>query len=194
MASNAIEMEIELADMDMDGSMDLVVLLSESLAPSPHSVRVFLNDGDALFTPVSTQELPARIRRLRVDDLDRDGILDVVASSEAPGTSFETSVTVLVGVGDGQLGAPQSHDSPIVGEMSLHDVDLDGVLDVVLGGGGLVAVFRGVGDGGLEPDQLYSGGGPGLLVGDLDGDGMPDVMVGLSSFSPSRLVPSQLLE
>ena len=54
------------------------------------------------------------------------------------------------------------------------DLNGDGKLDLV---GCCVAVLLGQGDGTFEPPVIYPSGGFSVAVGDINGDGIPDVII-----------------
>jgi FG-GAP-like repeat/Bacterial pre-peptidase C-terminal domain/FG-GAP repeat len=115
-------------------------------------------------------------------DINNDGNLDMV-----DGSSFGSYLTVWLGNGDGSFGAAGSFGSGsnTPQQIALSDLNGDGDLDVVaanyfggLFGSGSVTVMLGHGDGTFDPPVGYSAGvyNVGLAIGDVDGDGKPDIV------------------
>jgi hypothetical protein len=112
-------------------------------------------------------------------DLDGDGLIDLAAANEQ-----DNSITVLINRGDGTFRHVTPNfgtgDYPTGGTIA--DMNGDGVPDVVTANyhGDSVSVLLGVGDGTFLAASTYptvaGGATSNLAVGDLDGDGFPDVI------------------
>jgi hypothetical protein len=129
-----------------------------------------------------------------VGDFDGDGFDDLVVSApdELAGSGMTGEVRLYAG-SPGGLGAPTlvPNQSNSWGRALAagDDVDGDGYEDLLVGGLGHVAIFRG-GASGLDPTPWWSAtgtaGGWGLsaaFIGDVNGDGWTDVAVGAASDS-----------
>jgi hypothetical protein len=149
------------------------------------TVSIFLSNGDGTFTqpvgsPVNVIQSGQYVNAIVAGDFNRDGNLDVAV--QVSGT-----IVVLTGSGDGKfsIGAPillpSGHPALV---LAVADLNQDGYLDLAVGAGGdtsaLVAML-GNGDGTFNTASgipTMIGKGPSsVVVGDFNGDGIPDVAV-----------------
>ena len=167
--STSAQSAAALADFNGDGKLDLVHALS-STAP----FAILVGDGAGNFAapvPVGTGYAAG----VAVGDLDGNGEQDVVTADPWTGT-----VSVHRGTGDGTFRAAQTSGAVASnGAVTLADLNGDGTLDVVTGGGAL-SVSLGNGDGTLRLPMQFDAGGGGLAADDFDLDGRPDVAAGNS--------------
>lgn len=121
-----------------------------------------------------------------VGDLNGDGKPDVVVVDSSSGT-----VVVLLGDGTGGLGPPTAYPTgaSATAAVAIADLNGDGKLDVVTANrvpgldflfeNGTVSVLLGDGTGGLGAPAIFgigAAGVSGIAIGDLNGDGKPDVV------------------
>ncbi len=179
-------LSVAVADMNDDGRPDLLVA-----GATKGAVAVLLGNGDGTFQAATTYFTGGTYPySLKVADLNGDGKLDLVAANSWSGT-----VGVLLGNGDGTFRtavAYSSGDKANVAQISsvaVADVNGDGPPDLVLttqsmgangNNGGAVSVLFGYGDGTFQLASEYASGGYqtlGVAVGDVNGDGRPDLLL-----------------
>jgi hypothetical protein len=165
---------IVAADLDGDGAIDLFV-------PHRDGGRnlVFWNDGTGTFTapPMAIGPAQSAIRAAAAADIDADGTMDLVVGDE------RTGLFAYLGAGGRTFAAPQtlgmSAGSPYA--IATADLNRDGTLDIVVGNDkapGSLLFNQGKGKR-LEfvTASWNDGKGAvyGVAIGDLDGDGWPDI-------------------
>jgi hypothetical protein len=164
---------VAIGDLNRDGHPDLAVSDRES-----RSVSILLGDGMGGFSTRTDYAMGTNPSNVALGDLNADGRLDLVV---ALGYSM---VAVLLGNGDGTFGATQEFQTgggPAF--VALGDVNGDGRLDFVTanagGNGNTVSVLHGRGDGFIVRHiEFVTGERPlGVAIGDLNGDGRPDLAV-----------------
>jgi len=171
---------LDVGDTDGDGDADLVIVGSDAVVVLP-------GDGRGGFRSPHRTALPegSEPHLVALGDLDGDGTLDAAVTSHD-----SNAVTLLRGNSHGRF-APfpasplptGSPDPPHNHGLALADLDGDGHLDLLFGNqdAGSIAVLLGDGHVAFKP-------APGLpvavgrrpypfAVGDLDGDGAPDLAV-----------------
>ncbi len=166
---------LAVGDVNADGYVDVVIKKSFGV----QGVYVSFGAPDGDFTAGPLNELLPQVASFELMDVDDDCDLDlVVASGNTPAQA--TTFTVMLNDGDGTL-VPM-HEYWLAGTQGAYatartDIDLDGRLDIVISTRGAASVFRGNGNGSFEPGVSYGSGSgiEGLALGDLDGDGAPDV-------------------
>jgi FG-GAP-like repeat/FG-GAP repeat len=175
---------IDAADLDGDGDLD-IVLTEEETCPfvEPH-IFIFRNDGNQNFVRMIDIVLPGRTPNgLALADVTGDGKIDII-------TSLPDGMGVLPGNGNLTFGAPIiSTTAPYKFKMT--DFNHDGLLDAGMilqqdsFGTELIATALGNGNGTFQAVRTQTGSSvfenlrisDDIDVGDIDGDGTPDVVV-----------------
>lgn len=161
---------------DADPHLDLAVATA-----SPGAVVILLGDGTGAFAADSTVGVGEAPRALDVGDLDGDGSDDLVVANQR-----SDSASVLLNDGRGRFPAATAYDvGAFPAAVSIGDLDADGRADLVsadgfgsAGAGGGVSVLFGTGGGAFAPAQssVVSSGPAGVVLRDLQGDGLPDAV------------------
>ncbi len=129
-------------DLNKDGNADLVSINSNAVQSS---VTVFLGKDDGSYQPGVDYALPGANAQYGVlDDLNGDGILDLLVSSDSPTFAF----SIFIGNGDGTFQPPQTF-TPTITNLQYRDafitadVNGDGTEDIVTARGQVFLGKRG---------------------------------------------------
>jgi hypothetical protein len=178
-----------LRDFNGDGRLDIAETNN-----STRSVGVLLAQAGGGYAPVVTYatQSPSTPFGLASGDVTGDGRPDLVVANYISGSPTTTgTVSVLPGQAGGTFGSATLVNvggSPL--NVALGDVTGDGRLDLVTsifsGGGRVVSVVPGLGNGSFGTPAFYGGGSNstlanqqsyGVALDDLDGDGRLDIAV-----------------
>ena len=174
---------LAVGDVDGDGDIDLVVGNGDDYYAYGRQNRLYLNDGNGVFSDVTSSRLPAvqdLTHDLALGDVDGDGDLDlVVANSYSPNRLYlNDGAGVFTDVTAAQM-PPTFHARSI----RFGDVDADGDLDLVVGNWGQNQLLRNGGSGifqdvtasCLPTDSDFT---QAIDLGDVDADGDLDLVIG----------------
>jgi FG-GAP-like repeat len=169
---------VAAGDLDDDGHVDLAVGALDG------RVQLRFGVGNGSFVEPIASSVEGEVSRILPSDLDGDGATDLVVISD-----YEAAFGVLLNQGGGAFEeAAYFGENLNVTGVGLADLDLDGADDVLLAhytgsaDEDALYVYRNLGGTFTLMQVLPTADYPGqLVVGDLNGDGAPDVALGLNS-------------
>ena len=177
---------VAVGDFSGDGKPDFAVI------NVLYDLDVFVNQGDGTFGSFVHHEAPASSVVMATGDFNRDGHPDLAVTRQGG------AIDILFGDGNGGFAAPIAYATRAnVDSIAVTDLNGDGYPDIVVtnaewagtcpGSGlvchptglaaGTVNVFINQGDGTFAPQVSYAAGNgtASVAVGDLNGDGAPDI-------------------
>jgi hypothetical protein len=165
--------DLAVGDFNGDGKEDVVGTNGTS-----NAVEVLLGNGNGSFVAPTTITFGSSPDAVAVADVNGDGKPDLAVVN-----LYGTTVSILLGNGDGTFGTPTLYT---VGQdptdVAAADLNNDGHPDLVVSNTGSstghVDVLLNHGDGTFAKAKGYASSSPavGVAVGDVTGDGIPDLM------------------
>lgn len=183
---------VELGDLNGDGIVDVAVQAQDG------RTRVFFGNGDGSFGSQVTLGFTSDKSSIALGDLDRDGDLDIVVSGS-------TGLSFWLNNGNGTFsssGLTHSTTSTYMPDiLKLVDINGDGNLDAVYGEitdgtttGSYLNISYGNGDGTFTSITSYllrsANTIRGFTFGDLDGDGIEELVVGANGTAMTIFEPN----
>jgi hypothetical protein len=171
--------KVGTGDFNGDGKVDLVV--------TAYEVTVLLGKGDGTFVARPSIAIPGGGSATAIGDFNGDGIADLAVANNSGSEITPSSVTVLLGKGDGTFrkvpSSPTAGIEPLA--IAAGDFNGDGILDLAVTdqndgfpNPGLVTVLIGRGNGTFKASaaSLKTGSIPySVSVADFNGDGNADL-------------------
>ena len=176
----------------------LWVRRSDVYGPPGSYASLLVAAFDANLSLLSEVQYPvAIVEALAVVDVNGDGILDILAATAFPHSS---GLQVLLGNGGSSFQQPLTFTistSLFITSMAVADLNGDRKLDVVLSSGfpgaTKISVFLGNGDGTFQAERIAFSGITyklgAVAIGDLNGDGKPDLAFTLIDDPNSNYAP-----
>lgn len=194
---------VAVADFNGDGMLDLAAANYGS-----STIQTFMNTSSRTFAPsiripIARELIGANsLQSVRAGDFNGDGLADLAAV-----TIGSSRVYVLLNQGDGTFEIPEGWQAPrLLGEtggmtsLALGDIDNDGDLDamvpiIFLGSPSQFGVFRNDGSMHTVSRETFEAAEFGyafaVAVGDLDGDGDLDAVVGCALPGPIQVLDNR---
>jgi hypothetical protein len=185
---------VAVADVTGSGIPDVIVanLCSLEEGCSADGIAgVLLGNGDGTFQPAVIYDSGSTYANsVAVGDLRGNGIMDLVVANGY----YNNVVGVLLGNGNGtfQPAVTYALKGELYDDVAIGDVNGDGIPDLAVTdgcqkvrdgacvGNATVSILLGNGDGTFQSPIKYDSGGSGvgeIAIGDLNGDGRPDIAV-----------------
>jgi uncharacterized protein (TIGR03437 family) len=168
--------DIVAADLTGNGKSDLVIT-------DPGDILVALNTGKGTFSAPASYPTSGGAVMTAVADLNGDGKPDLLFTDSS-------GVGVLLNQGSDTFSAGTTMPLGSSSTISVADFNGDGKPDFAVvqtnqSGGGTVAAMLGNGDGTFNAGQTITPpvGGGGLVTGDFNNDGKPDIVTGYSDLA-----------
>jgi hypothetical protein len=176
-ATGVFARDVVVGDFNNDGHLDLAVANQGS-----NTVSVLLGNGDGTFQPSVNYATGSDPTAINMGDFNGDGNIDLVTANFTFGGGDTSTVSVLLGNGDGTFQAPQNYQvGSHAHSVAVGDFDADGISDLAVASSvsDEVSVLLGNGDGTFAKAVNFSVGRlpHSVAVGDFNGDQFPDLAV-----------------
>ncbi|HET6445235.1 MAG TPA: S8 family serine peptidase, partial [candidate division Zixibacteria bacterium] len=187
----AVSQDIALGDLDGDGDLDAFVANGDPERGRGEANKVWLNNGQGLFTDSGRSLGTALSQAVALGDLDGDSDLDALVANGGP--EFADGQPDRLWLNDGS--AVFTVSGQLLGSQSsfgvaLADIHADGLLDVFIAGyrgGNKVWLNDGSANLSLSDPGFATESAANVALGDVDGDGDVDALVANAIGRENRL-------
>lgn len=170
--------QVQCADMDNDGDLDIVVLerITTNNIGTSH-LKIYENTGNKMFAQKSFDQGMFYVDNFTLGDIDNDGDVDILAN----GVGGNNSTTFLFKNSGGFLFNKTELTNAInlwFQFSKIVDFDNDGLPDLILYGSGTNYLYRNKGNGTFErlSTVLQNGWDQHIQLADLDNNGYIDIL------------------
>lgn len=168
----------DVADLNRDGYPDLVISSYWN-----NGFKIYYGKGNNLFTEGVFMHTGVHGRDIKCVDINKDGYMDIVATTSGSGHTI--SLHVFLGKGDGSFHTKRSYPSVLDTSKDIYilDKNSDGLLDVVVSSSfPWFVMFLQQSDGSFVPKYQPTYTTAQLAFDDLNDDGKVDAILMYSSF------------
>ncbi|MBP8034517.1 MAG: VCBS repeat-containing protein, partial [Bacteroidia bacterium] len=173
-------------DFNSDGFKDIIC--PGKVCSSCNWLVILLGSATGTFSPPTNVPIINDGSSMASGDFNSDGKMDLVSLSAG---MTGNNVRIYLGIGNGTFGTYSAFSSSIDLNVIVDDLNLDGKLDLIFAGNyygnpNQISVRFGIGNGSFGTPQNYptnnnSGVVQGLVSGDFNNDGMPDIALSNSN-------------
>jgi flagellin len=174
---------VQFADLNNDGVLDIV-------SSSGNKIVTALGNGNGTFGASRSTDTGAAVSSLITGDFNNDGFTDVAAANG--------NIAILFGSGNGTLSNRATFAQPggLGSQIAAGDLNNDGITDLICYSSyaGQMTPFLGNRDGTFKAGTTLIESGDSMWVGDIDRDGVLDVVVSAYAFSSITINKGQAVK